>query len=199
LAAGAPVVQLTEPGIGSIEGRDGPAIELLSGVLERLASAVAGTGHLSLALAGGGQTAVPTDRLVVGFASYLFDLIASPDDWRVCAMLPGESGLIAGVVDPRPARPGIIEVGVWGARYAASMAGRGSSGTGICPGSGLERLDRHAARAVLALASDVARKADLPDQELVHELDPLAIDARSAALGRGALRPRRQPGGEPLG
>jgi hypothetical protein len=74
------------------------------------------------------------------------------------------------------------------------MGGRGPARTGVCPGAGIERLDRDAARALLAFAAEVARKADLPDRELVGELDPLAVDARSAALGKGSLPPRR-PGG----
>lgn len=190
--AGAPVVQVTEPGVGSIDARDLAAIDLLGEVLDGLAAPVAGAGHLSLALVGGGQTRVPPDRLVLGFASYLVDPISAPDDWRACALVPGEAGLIVGVVDPRPGRPGLKEVGVWGARYAASMGGRGVARTGVCPGAGIERLDRDSARTVLALAADIARAADLPDRELVPELDPAAIDARSAALGRGGLRPRRR-------
>ena len=196
--AGAPVVQVTEPGIGDIDGADLAAIELVSEVLERVASPFAVPDrHLSLALAGGGPTRVPAERLLVGFSSYLLDLIASPDDWDVCARVPGAAGLIVGVVDARAARAGAAEVGVWGARYAASMAGRGPARTGICPGAGIERLDRAAARALLAFTADVARKGDLPDTELMREVDPATIDARSAALGRPEPRPRgarRSPG-----
>jgi hypothetical protein len=140
---------------------------------------------------------VPAERLLVGFSSYLLDLIASPDDWGVCSRVPGEAGLIVGVVDARAARAGAAEVGIWGARYAASMGGRGSARTGICPGTGIERLDRGAARALLAFTADVARKSDLPDTELMREVDPASIDARSAALGRAETRPRgarRSPG-----
>jgi hypothetical protein len=190
--AGAPVVQVTEPAIGAIDGTDTSAITLLSDVLERLATPFAVPDHhLSLALAGAAPTAVPAERLLVGFASYLFDVIAAPDDWRVCRRVPAEAGLIVGVVDARAARAGASEVGVWGARYAASMGGRGPARTGICPGAGLESLDRAAVRALLAFTADVARKADLPDSQLMQELDPAAIDARSAALGRAEPRPRR--------
>jgi hypothetical protein len=196
--AGAPVVQVTEPGIGDIDSADLGAIELVSEVLERIATPFAVPDrHLSLALAGGGPTRVPAERLLVGFSSYLLDLIASPDDWDICARVPGGAGLIVGVVDARAARPGAAEVGVWGARYAASMGGRGPARTGICPGSGIERLDRAAARALLAFTADVARKGDLPDSELMREVDPASVDARSAALGRSEPRARggrRSPG-----
>lgn len=194
--AGAAVVQLTEPGLGAVEPSDAAAIDLATTTLDRLAEGVGRSGHLSLALAGGRPTAIPPERLVLGFASYLFDLVASPDDWYRCAAIPGEAGLIAGVVDPRPGRPGVREVGVWGARYAASMGGRGSARTGICPGAGIERLDRAAALAIITLAAGVARAADLPDAELALEIDPMAIDARSAALGRFSPRggsPGRHP------
>jgi hypothetical protein len=193
--AGAPVVQLTEPAIGSIDDRDGAAVDLLTEVLAGLVATVGDDRHLSLALAGGGPTAVPAERLVLGFSSYLLDLIASPDDWRVCARVPRESGLIAGVVDARAARSGAAEVGIWGARYAASMGGRGPARTGICPGAGIERLDRTSARALLAFTAEVARKADLPDAQLMQEVDPATVSARSAAIGRAEPRPRgRRPG-----
>jgi hypothetical protein len=71
------------------------------------------------------------------------------------------------------------------------MAGRGSARTGICPEAGIERLDRAGARALLAFTADVARKADLPDAQLMREVDPATIDARSAAMGRGEP-PRRR-------
>lgn len=191
--AGAPVVQLTEPLVGGIDATDHAAMDVLAEVLDRLASPVEDRGHLCLALVGGGPTRVPAERFARGFASYLFDLIAAPDDWRACTRTPAPAGLVVGVIDPRPGRPGAREVGVWGARYAASMGGRGPARIGVCPGAGIERLDRDDARAVLELAAEVGRLADLPDRELVQELDPRTIDARSAALGRGALRPRRRP------
>ena len=85
--AGAPVVQVTEPAIGDIGADDVEAIDLLDEVLERLATGV--EGHLSLALAGGRPTAIPYERLFAApFGSYLFDLIRSPDDWRLCARVP---------------------------------------------------------------------------------------------------------------
>jgi hypothetical protein len=190
--AGAPVVQLTEPMIGSIAADDEPAIDVLVEVLMGLVDGVApAEGHLSLALAGGGPTAVAPDRLLAtGFASYLCDLIASPDDWGLCARVPAESGLIVGVVDARARRAGAMEVGIWGARYAASMAGRGPQRIGVCPGTGIERLDRAAARGLLAFTAEVARMADLADAELAKVIDPRAVDARSAALGGGELPPR---------
>lgn len=193
--AGAPVVQLNEPGISGVDASDADAEGLLAEVLGALAERGAGRGHLSLAVAGGDArvgwpAGVALGCLGVGFASYLLDPVTAPDDWAVCARVPGDSGLVVGVVDARRARAGAMEVGVWGARYAASMRGRGPARTGICPSAGVEHLDRGAARALLAITAEVARKADLPDRELVGAVDPLAVDARSGALGRGMLRPR---------
>lgn len=199
LEAGAPVVQLTAhiPEALDRSGRPGPEpVALLAEALRELAAPWVGLGHLSLAVVGSTASTLPPEHLPEGFASYLFDLVTSPDDWNACARVPGDSGLIAGVVDARAARAGAREVGVWGARYAASMGGRGPARTGICPGAGLEDLDRDAARALLAFTAEVARTADLPDERLAGELDPMAVDARSGALGRGSLRPRRSPRGE---
>jgi hypothetical protein len=195
--AGVPVVQLTEPMIGSIAADDEPAIDVLVEMLTGLVDSVApAQGHLALALAGGGPTAVAPDRLLAtGFASYLCDLIASPDDWGLCARIPAEAGLIVGVVDARARRAGAMEVGIWGARYAASMAGRGPQRIGVCPGRGIERLDRAAARGLLAFTAEVARKADLSDAELAKVIDPRAVDARSAALGRAELPSRHGDSG----
>jgi hypothetical protein len=48
------------------------------------------------------------------------------------------------------------------------------------------------ATAKLAALAEAARKAALPDDELVRQLDPRAIDARSAALGRAEAPPARR-------
>ena len=53
-----------------------------------------------------GRPACPYERLFAApFASYLFDLIQSPDDWGLCARVPATSGLIVGVGDARTADP----------------------------------------------------------------------------------------------
>jgi hypothetical protein len=189
-AAGAPVVQLTEPALGDVEAGDVAALQLLDDVLAILTDRP--VGHLSLALAGGRPTAIPHERLFAGpFTSYLFDLMHSPDDWRLCARVPPSSGLIAGVADARTADPDTQAVTVWGARYAASLGGRGPGRVGLSTSAGLELLPRDVARAKLLALAEAARMAELPDAELKAVMDPRAVDARSAALGRYEPRPGR--------
>ncbi len=181
--AGAPVVQVTEAGIGDIEPGDEDAMALVDAVLAELTDGI--EGHLSLALAGGRPTRIPAERLFAApFASYLFDLIHSPDDWSLCARAPTPAGLIVGVADARNPDPDTAAVTIWGARYAASLGGRGASRVGLTTSAGLERLAREAARGKLMALAEAGRQADLPDAELLQVLDPRAIDARSAALGR---------------
>ncbi len=181
--AGAPIVQLTEPRVGDIDAADEATIDLLEEVLSSLATVA--PGHVSLALAGGGPTAVPPERLFAApFASFLFDLIRSPDDWRLCARVPADAGLIVGVSDARTPDPDTEAVSVWGARYAASLRGRGPGRVGLCTSAGLESLSRSAARAKLASLAEAARKAELPREALADVVDPRMVDARSAALGR---------------
>jgi hypothetical protein len=188
--AGAPVVQVNEPAIGDIDPDDSGALELLDEVLDRLTTGVAG--HLSLALAGGRPTAVPFERLFAApFGSYLFDLIRSPDDWRLCARVPPTCGLVVGVADARTAKPDARSVSIWGARYAASLGGRGHARVGLSTSAGLEGLPRDAARTKLAELAEAGRLAELPGEDIARAIDPLDVDARSAALGRVEPRPRR--------
>jgi hypothetical protein len=196
LAAGAPLIQLDEPWLlesaaatdaGRLRAAD-TWVALLDGV----------NGHVSLAIPGGGATAVGHEALAAApFGSYLVDLIGGPDDWRPLARLPGERGVILGVADLRRATPDDPEVIVWAARYAASMHGRGLARVGVAPAAGLERLPRETARMRLAALAQAARIAALPADELVRTLDPRSIDARSAALGRFEPRPRRPRPGSP--
>ncbi len=180
--AGAPVVQVTEPALGDVGPGDVDALALLDEVLGTLTRSH--EGHLSLALAGGRPTAVPYERLLgAPFASYLFDLIHSPDDWGLCARVPTEAGLVVGVADARTPDPDTQAVTVWGARYAASLAGRGTARVGLATSAGLERLPREVARAKLAALAEAGGLAELPAAELARVIDPRAVDARSAALG----------------
>ena len=193
--AGAPVVQLTEPGIGDIDPDDAVSLERLESVLDAVTAPR--DGHISLAMAGGQPTRVPYQRLFAApFASYLFDLIRSPDDWNLCARVPPTSGLIVGVGDSRTADPDTEAVSVWGGpicgitRRSRCRAGRprdvrraGAAAPGCRPGQA-QRI------------AEAGRKADLSNAELAKVIDPRAVDARSAALGR--YEPRRSGGRNPV-
>jgi hypothetical protein len=179
--AGAAVVQVNEqPGVPAT------ARDHWSRLLEDV------DGHVSLAILGGALDDAGAEAVVgARFTSFLFDLISGPDNWRVAARLPGDRGLIVGVADARTDRPDTDATMVWAARYAASMRGRGAERVGLAPSIGLEGLPRPVARAKLTALAEASRKAGLAGSQLALELDPRAVDARSAALGRYQPAPPR--------
>ncbi|MEO7117753.1 MAG: hypothetical protein ABIZ34_02145 [Candidatus Limnocylindrales bacterium] len=185
--AGTPVVQLDENALTMIGKDDDAERALARGALDRVTAAVADlpAAHLCLAVAGGnaefaGQ-ALFYER---AFSSYLFDLIAGPDNWRLIADAPRDRGIICGVADTRSTAHDDEPVMVWAARYAAQLGGRGLDRVGLAPSAGLEHLPRDRAKAIIEALAEAARKAGLPGRRLASELDPRAVDARSAALGR---------------
>ena len=193
--AGVPVVQVDEPWAASPGAADDAGRELAGSTWTAMLAGVAG--HVSLALPGGGPTALGVEPLLAApFASHLVDLITGPDDWRVVGRLPGERGVILGVADLRPGRRDDKEVLIWASRHAAAMHGRGLARVGLTTSAGLERLPRDEARARIAFLAHAAALGTMSGPELARELDPRSIDARSAALGRWEPRPRRSsPGG----
>jgi methionine synthase II (cobalamin-independent) len=184
--AGAPVIQLEADGLAGPPPQDADGTRRTLDLLgQALAGPPAGV-HLSLSVAGG-AVHVEFGRSLGGLpiASLAVDLCAGPDNWYAAAALPPDRGLIAGVADARTASPDGLEVLVWGARYAASLGGRGPERVGLSTSIGLEGLSRRQARAKLASLAEAARVAELTDpDELKRSLDPRAVDARSAALGR---------------
>jgi methionine synthase II (cobalamin-independent) len=181
--AGVAVVQVQEDALTLIRDHASDeralAAESFHGLLEGV------SGHVSLAVTGGNADQAGAATLFdAPFASYLFDLIAGPDNWRLIAEAPRDRGIICGVADTRTAAPDSEAVMIWAARYAGSLGGRGLQRVGLAPAAGLERLPRDATRSKLAALAEASRKAGLPDDELMEQLDPRAIDARSAAIGR---------------
>jgi methionine synthase II (cobalamin-independent) len=189
--AGAPVVQLEERCVTRLAPDDDAERGLLRDAWARSLGDPAG--HVSLALLGGSAEAAGAALLYdAPFASYLFDLITGPDSWRVAASAPQDRGLIVGVADARVPSPDSEPVLIWGARYASSLGGRGPGRVGLAPSAGLETLPRAAANRKLAALAEAARKATLPVEQLASEIEPRAVDARSAALGRYEPRARRR-------
>jgi methionine synthase II (cobalamin-independent) len=181
--AGVAVVQVQEDALTRVERGMLAERALVADAFAGLLDGV--TGHVSLAITGGNADQVGAATLFdAPFASYLFDLIAGPDNWRLIADAPGDRGIICGVADTRTHAPDAEAVSIWAARYAASLGGRGLQRIGLAPAAGLEALPRDVARSKLAALAEAARKAGLPDDELLPQLDTRAIDARSAALGR---------------
>ena len=113
----------------------------------------------------------------VPFGSYLFDLIAGPDNWRLVADAPAACTVVVGVADARTTRPDELEVMVWAAHYAASTQGRGLERVGLAPSTGLEYLPRDRAKAKIEVLGRAARHAAGASHEA------LAAAAAKAPLG----------------
>nr|MBA2570569.1 hypothetical protein [Chloroflexota bacterium] len=184
--AGAPVVQVDENALTMIGSADDAERSLASDALNRLTDGLAdlADAHLCLAVTMGSAEHTGA-RLLYDrpFASYLFDLIAGPDSWRVIAQAPQERGIVCGVADARNTARDDEAVMIWAARYAASLNARGLDRVGLAPSTGLEYLPRDRAKAKIEALAEAARKAGLRADRLAHEIDPRAVDARSAALG----------------
>lgn len=148
--------------------------------------------HLMLALTGGPHEAIGSRTLAgLPYASFLFDLVRGPDDWRVLAALPGERGVVCGVVDAATAVGDAPEILVWAAHYAASTGGRGLARVGLSTTGSLAGLDAGTAARKLAALAEGARIAALPRDEVAATLDPRALDLRSAAMGTWTPDPGR--------
>jgi hypothetical protein len=194
--AGAPVVQLVEDDLVEVPQMDDTAAGRAH---DALSAAISGhIGHVSLSVGGGN-----VDHLGGPFffdlpaASYAFDLISGPENWRLIVEAPADRGVLCGVADCRG--PGADEeaVMIWAALYAASTQGRGLARVGLCPSVGLGELPRDAARRKLDGLASASRKSGLPPDELATLIDPRAVDARTAGLGTSRPRPVRLPGASP--
>ena len=189
--AGAVVVQLGEPALISLGSRPRDEHALVGDAFDRALARL--TGHVSLAILGGSAEEAGAGLLFDRpFSSYLFDLIHGPDNWRLIADAPDDRGIVCGVGDTRPGMSTDQAVMIWAARYAASLGGRGLDRVGLAAAAGLEGLTRDAARSMLTTLADAARTAALPAEELARSIDPRAVDARSAALGRVDTTRRRR-------
>jgi hypothetical protein len=192
--AGCPLVEIDEPeAVAVAAAESGPEREELVVGLRNVTEAAGGRVHLSLILTGGNVDRLGAATLFdLPFASYAFDLIAGPENWRLIAEAPGDRGIVCGALDPSAAADDRPEPLVWAAHYAASTRGRGLARVGLANASSLEALPRDRARRKLEALVEAARLASLEDpRELAAQLDPRAVNARSAALGRYDPPPRR--------
>jgi methionine synthase II (cobalamin-independent) len=189
-AAGCPLVEIEEP--EAVAAAEDAALRAkLTGALHRATAVVAGRVHLSLVLTGGNVDGLGAATLFdLPFASYAFDLIAGPENWRLIAEAPGDRGIVCGALDPADTADDRPEPLVWAAHYAASTRGRGLDRVGLANASSLASLPPERAIRKLAALAEAARLASIADpHELAASLDPRAVDARSAALGE--YRPPR--------
>ncbi|HEX6131672.1 MAG TPA: hypothetical protein VF044_08055, partial [Actinomycetota bacterium] len=136
--------------------------------------------------------------LAGAYASLAVDLITGPDDWNLVTRLPGDRGVIAGVLPAKDSPAEAREMLVWAARHAAASRGRGLERVGLGSAGSWANLTWEAAVAKMERLGDAARLAATPGGEgLARQLDPRAVSARSAALGRvdgktGSGRRRRR-------
>lgn len=158
--------------------------------------------HVSLALTGGDvDQARPGTFFDLAYASYAFDLIAGPDNWRLVAQAPGDRGIVCGALSPAADGDETRELLIWAAHYAASSNGRGLARVGLANASSLAGLPRDAGLRKLRIVAEAARIAAVESsEELAGLLDRRAIDPRASATGRRfapeqrrgqARRPRR--------
>jgi methionine synthase II (cobalamin-independent) len=191
-AAGCPIVEIDEPAALAI-ATDAAERAAFVDAHRRLLDGTDGI-HTSLLLTGGNlDGAGPTTFFDLAYASFGFDLIAGPDNWRLITQAPSDRGIICGALDPRPGSDDSREVLVWAAHYAASSNARGLARVGLANASSLAGLSREAALAKLRIVAEAARIAAVESAtEMAGLLDPRAVDSRSAALGRFEPARRRR-------
>jgi methionine synthase II (cobalamin-independent) len=177
-AAGCPFVEIAEPAASSIVSDAGARAAFVA-AHAALLDGVAGI-HVSLALTGANFDAAGAATFFdLPYASYAFDLIAGPDNWRLITAAPGDRGIVCGALDPRPDGDETRELLVWAAHYAASTSGRGIARVGLANASSLEDLPREVALRKLDRVADGARVAAVGSaEEMAALLDPRALGLR---------------------
>jgi methionine synthase II (cobalamin-independent) len=188
--AGCPMIEIEEPEAVRI-GTDHAERDLFRDAHRTLLDAAAGA-HLSLAIAGGDATAAG-ERLFfdLPYASYLFDLIAGPDHWRLIARAPRERGIVCGALDPGADIHDDPALLVWALHYAASTGGRGPDRVGLANAGSLAGLAPDRLERKLRVLGDAARIASLSSfEELAANLDPRALHPGSRARWRSTRPPR---------
>jgi methionine synthase II (cobalamin-independent) len=188
--AGCSLIEIHEPWAARI-GTNEQLREVFREAHLRLLRGVAGP-HLSLAITNGSADAAGMETLFAApYASLAVDLIEGPDNWRLVAETPGDRGVVCGALSVERESDDRPEVLIWAAGYAASTGGRGPSRVGLATASSLAHLPWEVAVRKLRVLGEAARLADLPPAERRLQLDPRAVDIRSAALGR--VDPGRRP------
>ena len=146
-AAGCEAIQVDEPSVADI-GADVAAWRPFADELAPVGAAVPEGVHRSLSLGGG--AAHPRGHALLAdlpFQSYLIDVLAGPDAWRLIASLPEDRGIICGALDIHNDRPrDDPEMMLWAATLAAESNGRGTARVGISPNGDLGHLTRFVAK-----------------------------------------------------
>ena len=141
--------------------------------------------HLSLAITGGNADAAGIDTVLAGaYASLAVNLIDGPDNWRLAVAVPMERGVICGALSAHPKSDDGPETLLCAARYAAGSKGRGVARVGLATSGSMRELGWGEAATKVRRLGDAVRIASMPTDEQRTAIDPRAVDARSAALGR---------------
>jgi methionine synthase II (cobalamin-independent) len=188
-AAGCPLIEVAEDGAVAV-GEDPAERRLFREAQLRLTAGVDDV-HLSLAIRGGSAyPAGPETIFAAPYASYLFDLCAGPDNWRLVVAAPSERGIVVGAEDASLLKAEGPELHAFAIGYGASTGGRGHDRIGLATSGDMGRLPWAAAQAKMASIGRTAALYAGPPGSLAAAMDPRAIDIRSAAHGRLAPDPR---------
>ncbi len=194
-AAGCPVVVVEEPAALEVGADPGERTLFAAAQRRLLADTEAFPDlHPMLAVTGGSAWEAGAEAIFAApYRSFLFDLIAGPDNWYLVRAAPPERGIVCGAMSVE-ATGGEDQLPtlVWAARYAASAGGRGLDRIGLANGTPLGGLDPTRAREALMTLGRAADLAVMPLQDAVKVgLDPRTVGSRTAALGPDAPPPPR--------
>lgn len=182
--AGCRWIEIHEPGATGI-GTDSDARARFAGGHQTLTADMGADLHLSLAITGGNADSAGVETILAGaYSSLAIDLIDGPDNWRLATTTPTQVGLICGALSTRAGSDDGPETLLWAAGYAASTRGRGPARVGLATAGSLAALPWDAAVEKVRRLGEAARLATLPLEERRAAIDPRAVDARSAGLGR---------------
>jgi len=189
--AGCPWIEIHEPSATTI-GADPDARARFADAHRTLTADVGSDVHLSLAILGGSADDAGIDTILAGaYSSLALDLIGGPDNWRLATATPTEMGLICGAMSTQAGSDDGPEMLLWAARYAAASRGRGPARVGLATSGSLAVLPWPVAAEKVRRLGETAALAMAPAEERLAAVDPRAINARSAALGRYEPDPPR--------
>ncbi len=184
-AAGCPVVVVVEPAAVAIGEDPGSRAGFLRAQRRLLAGPP--DAHAMLAITGGSaHLAGPQVVFDAPYRSYLFDLIAGPDNWYLVRAAPGDRGIVVAArrAGDAAAHGDQSPVMSWAAHYAASSNGRGLDRVGVANATPLGSFDAGTARRALDELGRAAALAALPPREAVD----LGMDPRSVFVKAGRTR-----------
>ncbi|HYO42128.1 MAG TPA: hypothetical protein VES19_02915 [Candidatus Limnocylindrales bacterium] len=167
-AAGCPVVVVDEPAAVAI-GEDAAARGGFTRAQRRLLRRTPDL-HAMLAISGGSAAAAGAETIVnAPYASFLFDLLAGPDNWNLVRAAAPERGIVCAALAAGDGREAIDQSPqlVWAARYAASSGGRGLERVGLANASSLAGLSPVEARRALDALGRAAAFATLPPADAI--------------------------------